>query len=684
MAGRPASADWNQVIRKGKKCECKHCGVNFKASVDRIQQHFCEVWDGHRQVRVCEKAPDAVKKEFQDRRNTAVRVKEKKRRQKENADRDAAEYKKQKQSGIKQGFARVEKQNLDKAVGRFFYANGIAFHAADSPEWHELVEELKGASTGYKSPGRESLRTTVLLSVRTELDDKLRHAGLIEFEVADDAEAAEVAHHAHALCSDGWTSTSRRPLLNVVLVCTKGAYFVKAIDTSGKDKTAQYQTAELSAAIDAAGEHCITAVFVDGGVPASTRADLEQEYPSLFVLLCAAHSVDLLLEDFYKQNTWVKETVDALREVVKFIRNHHKPLALFRQLSKLELLKPGDTRFGSNFVMLQRALAVQDELEELVGSKAWKQWVKRQKKAAKKAKAAEIKKTITHEKIWKQAATLVKVSKPFVVTMKMADGDVPAMGKLYKRMFDAIEELKAISTQELPAGKRDALVKAAEERWVYMDHPVHRAAYAFDPEYQQHSWNCDEDIIEGIENVLERYYGDDTQSIAAAQRQLEEYRTRQGRFGKAACVMNMELMSGWSWWSTYGGAHPEIQRVAMDILSLVGGACSCERNWSVFDFIHSKKRNKLSPEKAEELVYIFSNLRLLRKLTTEGREEAFYGWQKAQGTDGAEANGANPVGNTTSLAVSTVCDTSSGEDMEDDELDDSEIEESGSDCDDEP
>ena len=37
--------------------------------------------------------------------------------------------------------------------------------------------------------------------------------------------------------------------------------------------------------------------------------------------------------------------------------------------------------------------------------------------------------------------------------------------------------------------------------------------------------------------------------------------------------------------------------------------CNCERNWSAFDFIHSKKRNKLSPAKAEELVYVFSNLR---------------------------------------------------------------------------
>ena len=43
-------------------------------------------------------------------------------------------------------------------------------------------------------------------------------------------------------------------------------------------------------------------------------------------------------------------------------------------------------------------------------------------------------------------------------------------------------------------------------------------------------------------------------------------------------------------------------------------ACSCERNWSTYDYIHNKKRNRLEAQRAEKLVYIFSNLRLLKKL----------------------------------------------------------------------
>ena len=39
---------------------------------------------------------------------------------------------------------------------------------------------------------------------------------------------------------------------------------------------------------------------------------------------------------------------------------------------------------------------------------------------------------------------------------------------------------------------------------------------------------------------------------------------------------------------------------------------SCERNWSTYSFVHNKVRNRLHPSRAEDLVYIYTNSRLLR------------------------------------------------------------------------
>ena len=37
------------------------------------------------------------------------------------------------------------------------------------------------------------------------------------------------------------------------------------------------------------------------------------------------------------------------------------------------------------------------------------------------------------------------------------------------------------------------------------------------------------------------------------------------------------------WWSLYGSSTPNLQQLAIRILSLTCSACGCERNWSVFE-----------------------------------------------------------------------------------------------------
>lgn len=56
-------------------------------------------------------------------------------------------------------------------------------------------------------------------------------------------------------------------------------------------------------------------------------------------------------------------------------------------------------------------------------------------------------------------------------------------------------------------------------------------------------------------------------------------------------------------------------------------ACSCERNWSAYDNIHNKKRNRLAAARAEKLVFVFSNLRMLRKLAQLDYEEQCLSWE---------------------------------------------------------
>jgi hypothetical protein len=39
----------------------------------------------------------------------------------------------------------------------------------------------------------------------------------------------------------------------------------------------------------------------------------------------------------------------------------------------------------------------------------------------------------------------------------------------------------------------------------------------------------------------------------------------------------------------------------------------CERNWSSYSFVHSKVQNRLLPSRAEDLVYVYTNLRVFNQ-----------------------------------------------------------------------
>ena len=55
---------------------------------------------------------------------------------------------------------------------------------------------------------------------------------------------------------------------------------------------------------------------------------------------------------------------------------------------------------------------------------------------------------------------------------------------------------------------------------------------------------------------------------------------------------------------------------------------AAERNWSTYDFIHSKTRNRLTEKRATDLVYAHSNLRIMHTVTSVAYTEATVEWEQ--------------------------------------------------------
>nr|XP_004500101.1 uncharacterized protein LOC101496546 [Cicer arietinum] len=141
-------------------------------------------------------------------------------------------------------------------------------------------------------------------------------------------------HHAKYGCSimsDGWTDRKNMTLINFLVNSTAGTMFVKSIDASSYMKTGIKIFELLDNFVEEIGEQNIVQVVTDNGsnyVLAGTL--LTAKRPHLFWTPCAAHCLDLMLEDIGKIAK-VKMVIQKGISLVGFIYNHTLALNIMRK-----------------------------------------------------------------------------------------------------------------------------------------------------------------------------------------------------------------------------------------------------------------------------------------------------------------------------------------------------------------
>jgi hypothetical protein len=171
-----------------------------------------------------------------------------------------------------------------------------------------------------------------------------------------------------------------------------------------------------------------------------------------------------------------------------------------------------------------------------------------------------------------------------------------------------------------------------KRRWDMLSTELHGAGYCLDPEFWGDKGlklqNDKDGSVKALRAVINRLLPTQDEQKAARQ-SYTSFRNREGAFGDQDALADADSMPAWQWWQMYGEGHPELQKVAIRVLSQVTSACSCERAWSTYDFIHNKRRNRLRQDRARDLVYVFTNGRLANKLR-HGQGATFIGWDEEE------------------------------------------------------
>ena len=271
------------------------------------------------------------------------------------------------QSVISEAFQDVERRELDKAWARFFYEANVPFGVARSAAFKDAVMKTATFKGPYIPPSYHDIRTRLLVQAKADLEADLNNRM-----------AESVRKFGGTLAMDGWTSVTSRRLCNAMLVSPAGELFLGAIDTTGHEKTTKYMASIMEDFIEQVGPQNIVQVCTDNASSMLKAGQIiTDKYPHIYIQGCAAHAMDLLLED-WRKITWIKGVVEKARYLVRFVKNRQMPLSVFRKhKAQLALLMPGQTRFASNFIMIDRLLQVRNALELSVVDVDWEDYVKK-------------------------------------------------------------------------------------------------------------------------------------------------------------------------------------------------------------------------------------------------------------------------------------------------------------------
>ncbi|KAM1285408.1 hypothetical protein ACFX13_028896 [Malus domestica] len=639
-ASDPGWAHGIMVNGGRQKIKCKYCHkVMLGGGISRLKQHLA----GERgNVAPCEEVPEEVKMKIQQ--HLGFKVLEKLKKQKGlNTSRDSASYqyreeednedgmrtqkkvstrgtrrrrgkeategisnKKHKKHSFPAATANVAQplhqsfasqdmiDQADLAVARFMYESGIPFTAANSHFYQQMADAIAAVGPGYKMPSYNALR-----------------GKLLNHSVQDAEEYGEELRRSWDVtgCSvmvDRWVDKGGHTVINFFVYCPKGTVFLKSADASDISECPEAFLNLFDGVVQEVGPQRIVNFVTDASPSCkAARKLLMEKYKTFFCSTCGAHGVDLMLEEIGKMNE-VKEVLAKAKKVTRFVYNSAWMLNLVRKKTGgREIVQLATTRFASVFLTLQNIVALKHQLQQIFTTAAWMQ-----SNFSKQRAGLEVAEIVADQLFWSLCDQTLKVTKHLLSVFHLMDcEEKPSIGYLY----DAIEKAKKSVIVAFDNNEPDYLpyLKVIDHVWQEELHsPLHAAACYLNPSiFYSPSLSTKKVIQKGLLDCIETIEPNLTAQVVITSN-INFYEEAVGDFGRPVALRCRESLAPATWWSLYGADYPDLQRLAVRILSQTCSIIRSKRSGSIFERMYSKKRNRLEQQRLNDLVFVHHNLHL--------------------------------------------------------------------------
>ncbi|XP_057546877.1 uncharacterized protein LOC130825589 isoform X2 [Amaranthus tricolor] len=508
----------------------------------------------------------------------------------------------------KQGSCGSNKKNRKEvlsAISEFFYYAGIPMQVANSLSFQKMLELVGHYGPGLTGPSSRQISGRFL---HDELSTVKSY--LVEYRTC-------WAVTGCSIMADSWKNSQGRILINFLVSCPRGVYFVYLVDATDvvDDPSSLFKL--LDQVVEEIGEENVVQV-VTQNTPNYKAAGkmLEDKRKTLFWTPCVAYSIDRVLEDFLKIKI-VGECIEKAQKVTKFIYNRTWLLNLMKKefTGRQDILRPAITKYAANFISLQGVFDHRISLKRMFQSSKWLLC-----RYSRSEEGKEVEKIVLNASFWKKMQHVLKSVEPVLQALHKVDSNSNlSLPYVYSDLLRAKLAIKSMHGED--ADKYGPFWSVIDSHLSSLfHHSLCVAAYSLNPAYRYRpDYQANPEVVRGLNECIVRLESDRGRQVAASM-QISDFVSAKADFGTELAISTRTELDPGVWWQQHGINCLELQCLAVRILSQTCSSFGCEHNWSVYDQIHCESQNNLARKKLTDFVYVHYNLRLRERQIRQANE----------------------------------------------------------------
>ena len=507
----------------------------------------------------------------------------------------------------------TEKSKIDLMCAQMIFELNLPFKVVESDVFRDYSATLNSA---YRPPSAKTLSTTLLDRVYNERNKEL--------------EAFLAGAENLTIVSDGWSNIRRDHIVNYVIVrqkpnFTSTSYFYRSTCTNGTQQTAKNVFLDLKKVIEEIGDKKICAVVTDNcSVMQKVWELIEKYFPHISANGCAPHVLNLLIKDIFsiRDNMY---TLSVAKDISKFVRNHNIVLDRFRKIQSAHrssgliekitaLTLPCDTRWYASHSCIRALLINKSCILSLFQDRDFNSELRDRG-------VVSIEKIIGYVndfQLWNKFEALDSMLSPIS----------KAIGELESDQTD----LSWVYLSFLKLRKMTSIKSFVNSRWNFLHTESMGIAYLLNPFSEGGKGFIGNDRFDAYNALINRFtqtFLHDSTDLEEEEKAINGFKAEVNAYLSEISPINKSSnlkivakgMDPLGFWINWGTDYKRLRTIAITIFSICTSSASSERVWSLFDFIHSKRRNRLSNEKVEKLVFIYANSTALKSSITTMMEE---------------------------------------------------------------